>query len=90
MLPGQKRAGDQALGRSRGGWSTKIHLAFRGLGCPVRVVLTAGQRGDSPKAAALLDKDRPGFVLAGTAHDADHFRAAVAEAAQSVCLKMEP
>src|SRR5712664_3761361 len=28
--------------RSRGGLSTKIHLAVRGLGCPVRLILTAG------------------------------------------------
>lgn len=35
-------APDQALGRSRGGLTTKIHLAVRGLGCPVRFILTAG------------------------------------------------
>ena len=34
---------DQAIGRSRGGLSTKIHMAVRGLGCPVRFPLTAGQ-----------------------------------------------
>ncbi|EJL51192.1 hypothetical protein PMI09_04614 [Rhizobium sp. CF122] len=31
MLLGQKGAEDQALGRSRGGLSTKIHMAVRGL-----------------------------------------------------------
>nr|WP_201445664.1 IS5 family transposase [Belnapia sp. F-4-1] len=86
----KKGLGDQALGRSRGGWSTKIHLAVRGLGCPVRVVLTAGQRGDAPQAAALLDKDRPGFVLADTAYDADHFRAAVAEAGAIAVIPNNP
>ena len=30
---------DQAIGRSRGGLSTKIHMAVRGLGCPVRFAL---------------------------------------------------
>ena len=35
------------MGRSRGGLSTKIHLAVRGLGCPVRIILTAGQRGEA-------------------------------------------
>ena len=40
------------IGRSRGGLSTKIHLAVRGLGCPVRFTLTAGQKGDAPQAAA--------------------------------------
>ena len=38
---GEKRGSeDQALGRSRGGLSTKIHMAVRGLGCPVRFTLT--------------------------------------------------
>jgi transposase len=33
---GAKKRGseDQAIGRSRGGLSTKIHMAVRGLGCP--------------------------------------------------------
>jgi hypothetical protein len=30
-------------------------------------MLSAGQRGDAPQAAALLGKDRPGCVLADTA-----------------------
>jgi transposase len=48
-------ADDQALGRSRGGFSTKIHGLVDGLGNPLRLLLTAGQRHDSPQAAALLD-----------------------------------
>jgi hypothetical protein len=56
MLPGlKKRSEDQAIGRSRGGLSTKIHLAVRGLGCAVRFTLTAGQKGDAPQAAALIE-----------------------------------
>jgi transposase len=51
----KKGAEDQALGRSRGGLSTKIHLAVRGLGCPVRFTLTAGQKGDAPQASALIE-----------------------------------
>ena len=37
------------IGRSRGGLSTEIHMAVRGLGCPVRFTLTAGQKGDAPE-----------------------------------------
>lgn len=44
-LPTKKWAEDQAIGRSRGGLSTKIHMAVRGLGCPERFTLTAGQKG---------------------------------------------
>src|SRR4051812_8289962 len=46
------RPDDQALGRSRGGLSSKIHMAVRGLGCPVRVILTARHRGNASQAAA--------------------------------------
>jgi hypothetical protein len=30
-------------------------MAVRGLGCPVRFMLTAGQKGDAPQAAALIE-----------------------------------
>jgi hypothetical protein len=42
--PAQKRAEDQGLGRSRAALSTKIHMAVRGLGCPLRFKPTEGQR----------------------------------------------
>jgi transposase len=76
---GEKRGSeDQALGRSRGGLSTKIHMAVRGLGCPVRFILTAGQKGDAPQAAALIEGLPAEVVMADTAYDADHLRQAVA------------
>jgi hypothetical protein len=68
MLPGRKRVSeDQALGRSRGGLSTKIHVAVRGLGCPVRFTLTAGQKGHAPQAAALIEGLPAEVVMADTA-----------------------
>jgi transposase len=45
----------QALGRSRGGFSTKIHLTVDGLGNPLRLRLTAGQTHESTQAQALLE-----------------------------------
>jgi transposase len=71
-------ARNQAIGRSRGGLTTKIHLAVRGLGCPVRFVLTAGQAGDAPQAGPLIDGMPAEVVIADTAYDADHFRLAIA------------
>ena len=55
---------DQALGRSRGGFSTKIHVTVDGLGNPLRVRLTAGQRHDSTQAQALLDGLECRYVIA--------------------------
>ena len=46
---------DQALGRSRGGLSSKLHLAVDGRGRPLSVQLTAGQAGDNPQLLPLLD-----------------------------------
>jgi transposase len=44
----------QALGRSRGGFSTKLHVAVNGLGLPVELQLTPGQVADITQAEALL------------------------------------
>lgn len=43
----------QALGRSRGGFSTQIHVTVDGLGNPLCLHLTAGQRHDSIKVYDL-------------------------------------
>jgi transposase len=45
----------QALGRSRGGFSTKIHLKADLDGRPLAFHLTEGQAGDSPQFEVLLD-----------------------------------
>ena len=46
---------DEALGRRRGGFSTKVHLACDGKGRPLSVVLTPGQRHASTQLEELLD-----------------------------------
>jgi transposase len=43
------------LGRSKGGFSTKLHLACDGKGRPLCVVLTPGQRHGSTQLKGLLD-----------------------------------
>ena len=51
--------GEQALGRSRGGFSTKLHLRCDGRGRPVTAHLTAGQRHDLIGAGPLFERGRP-------------------------------
>jgi transposase len=51
----------------------------RGLGCPVAIRLSAGQNGDVPEAAALLQGRAADIVMADTAYDADHFRHSIAK-----------
>lgn len=64
---------EQALGRSRGGFSTKIHIGVDALGNPLRFILTAGQRHDITQAEALIigfDFER---LIADKSYDADDF-----------------
>ena len=49
---------NHALGRSRGGFSTKIHLACDQHLQAVSFTLTAGQAGDSPQLTEVLDRIR--------------------------------
>jgi len=49
---------DHALGRSRGGWSTKIHLACERQRHVLAFVLTPGQAGDCPQMIAVLERIR--------------------------------
>ena len=63
----------QALGRSRGGFSTKIHIAVDGLGNPLRFMLTAGQRHDIICAEALIDGYSSDYVIADTSYDSMAF-----------------
>jgi transposase len=52
-------------------------MAVRGLGCPVRLVLTAGQKGDSPQASGLIEGLPAEVVMADTAYDSDALRGVI-------------
>jgi transposase len=71
----QKKRGQtaQALGRSRGGFSTKIHMSVDGLGNPLRLRLTRGERHDITQAIPLIDGYTCAYVLADRGYDADAF-----------------
>jgi len=79
--PGGEPA-DHGLGRSRGGWTTKVHLACEQGQKPLAMVVTGGQRGDSPQFITVLNaikvprprggrpRSRPDRVLADKAYGA--------------------
>ncbi len=69
----KKRDADQGLGRSRGGFSTKIHLRSNALGLPVAVTLSGGQVSDVKGYAPIMDQPgpRPCVLLADKGYDAD-------------------
>ena len=74
----------EAIGRSRGGLTTKIHLAVDGRGRPLSILLTPGQAGDNPQLLPLLDairvkgsglgrpRKRPDMLIADKAYAHDH------------------
>ncbi|NEC03412.1 IS5 family transposase [Streptomyces anulatus] len=49
---------DQALGRSRGGLTSKIHLVCDGLGRPLALVITGGNTNDCTQFTAVMETIR--------------------------------
>ena len=68
-----KKHGYQCLGRSRGGFSTKIHLAIDGLGNSLRFILTGGERDDTTQAENLIANFKFKKLLADKGYDSDKF-----------------
>ena len=55
----RRRKSEQAIARSRGALSTKIHALVHSLGMRARRRLTGGQAGDSPEAMPFLGALKP-------------------------------
>ena len=81
---------DEALGRSRGGLTTKIHLACDGKARPLSIGVTAGQRHDSTRLEPVLDairvprpggrgrpRKRPDHLIADKGYSYPHCRRAL-------------
>ena len=66
-----KKDNDQAIGRSKGGLSTKIHTLVDALGNPLAFLLTPGQTHDLVGADALLPQMTADLLIADKAYDAD-------------------
>jgi transposase len=65
-------------------------MAVRGLGCPVRFLLTAGQKGDAPQGETLIDSLPADFVMADTAYDSDRLRAIIAAKGATAVIPNNP
>ncbi|MGH7744972.1 MAG: IS5 family transposase [Candidatus Dormibacteria bacterium] len=66
-----KKGADQALGRSRGGLSSKMHASVEARGHPTSCALTPGQAHDWEGADLLLSEIQSDTVIADKAYDAD-------------------
>jgi len=65
-------------------------MAVRGLGCPVRFVLTAGQKGDAPQADALIEELPADVVMGDTAYDSDRLRKLIADKGAQAVIPNNP
>jgi hypothetical protein len=67
-----KKTGEtQAIGKSKGGLSSKFHVLADALGNPLKILLTAGQVHDLAGADALVPGMEAKALLADKAFDAD-------------------
>ena len=61
------------MGRSRGRFSTKVHVSVDALGNPLRFELTAGQVHDITQAKSLIADYSCEYVIADKAYYSDDF-----------------
>ena len=64
----------EGLGRSCGGFSTKIHAVCDALGNPLDFIITPGQQHDSPQAIPLIKGLKSPNLLADKGYDSDEIR----------------
>ena len=73
------------MGRSRGGFGTKVHVGVNGLGLPVKLVLTPGQAADVKQAEELMKGVPAEVVIGDKGYDSDQVVAAIqAKGAEAV------
>ena len=77
---GARSVEDEAIGRSRGGKSTKIHLAVDSGGLPIHFELSGGQVNDIVHAENLISKSPlSDNVIADKGYDSEKLRAFIRE-----------
>jgi transposase len=76
---GKDSQSQEALGRSKGGFSTKIHILTDALGNPLKFALTPGQRNDITQAKSLCQSISNAIVIADKGYDCDDFIVTLAD-----------
>ncbi len=83
-----RKNGPQAIGKSRGGWTTKLHRVAADARTAVAFSLSPGQAHDAPEGRKLLQRmdraDTPRALIMDRAHEGDKTRE------QAVELGYEP
>lgn len=84
------RLRNQALGRSRGGISTKIHLICDSHGNPLDFLGTPGQAHESGSAETLLWGWKAAFVLGDRAYDGNPLRKVIEAVGAEAVIPLHP
>lgn len=71
---GAARGAEAAIGTSRGGKTTKVHMLCDAHGNPVHFEVTEGQVHDMKMAEALLEHCQPGSLINDKGYDSDALR----------------
>ncbi len=78
-----EKSGPQSIGRTRGGWNTKLHMVAASDRDGVMFSLSAGNCGDAPEGRSLLQQlgpvDHPVHLLMDRAYEGDETRALAVE-----------
>jgi transposase len=64
-----------AIGRTKGGWTTRLHAVVDARGHPIRLKIAAGQMNDNLFAKILLRGKKAKNVIADKAYDTNDIRA---------------
>lgn len=65
---------EQGLGRSKGGFTCKVHLKVDSLGNPLKIIITPGNSNDITQADALLEGISNAYVIADKGYDSKPLR----------------
>lgn len=77
---------EQCLGRSKGGFTTKIHAVVDALGNPLRFILTPGQRNDITQAEFLIKDFKTTSVIADKGYDSNALIEVISENKSEVVI----
>ncbi len=70
---------EEGLGRSKGGFTSKIHAKVDALGNPLKFIITPGQRNDCTQASTLLESVYESEIMADKAYDSNDIRKQIAD-----------
>ena len=78
----------KAVGRTRGGWNTKLHVIVDGLGNPVEFLLSPGNDHDSVHAIELLKQTEitGSSILADRAYGTEAIRTYIEQSGASYTI----